>query len=135
MSPQAVPETFDRYASDGRSTLSAQSRDIGRVVAGLLDGELERRVPPTNVGWAAHKLGCSQSVAKVMQRVVTDTELDLVAAWIGNCVDQATDVTDATGIDAMEWRPLVLAEDVLPVPESFRGLFAPGALFDTACAV
>lgn len=37
--------------------LSSSEREIGRTVATLLDGELERRAPTEGRSWVAHHLG------------------------------------------------------------------------------
>ena len=119
----------------GRALLSDADRDVGRLVAGLIDGELEGRTPESSARWAARMLGCRLSETHTIRQLIDGAALDLLAYRIGVTLDRATHATDISGADPVVWRTLDLPDEAVTIPASLRAHFPAATLLEPPCTV
>ena len=122
-------------AGAGPVLLSDTDRDAGRLVAGLIDGELERRTPESSARWAVRMLGCPLSETHTIRQLLDGAALDLLAYRIGVALDRATHATDVSGADPVVWRTLDLPDEAVTIPASLRAHFPAATLLEPPCTV
>ncbi len=119
----------------GLMPLSSSDHDVGSLIAGLLDGQLEQRQPRTMVRWSSIMLGQPREVLRIVSRPLEGVELDVYAHVIARHLGEATDVSDADGTGSVQWRPIELPEESLLLPLSIRARLPAGTLLDADCTV
>lgn len=85
-------------------TLPPDDAHIGRIIAGLLDGELKRRRPATALHWVGAQLGIDP--ARLASHAHTSSGVDfvLLATCLGEPIDaHAAAVAGAGGHGAPTW--------------------------------
>ncbi len=131
-----APHDRDTASTEARvESLSPFDRDVGRLVAGLLDGELERRQPQTLARWSAHVLDQPHSRVRMIAERARGLSLDVAAQVIGRILDRAEHVTGAGGGEGVGWRTIVLPDRPVAVPASVRALIPAGLLTDVAFTI
>lgn len=113
--------TCGRPGPSPRVALTKYQRDVGRLLAGLLDGELEARQPVLFNHWAARQLDVASERLQIWHDHIAGVELDVVASQIGALLPQARGVSSGSGDGGPpQWRTLDLGDSSIDIPSSVR---------------
>ena len=136
--PDHHPE-LDRAAHRGsgqeRRPLSDVELDTGRLIAGLIDGELESRCPTSEVAWFRQALGCTNLKRVWSRRDRVNFELDALA--ILQLVKQHPEaqVSGVHGDPEPRWMVVDLGDRTLELPTDLWAAFPAGTLFDVPVGI
>ena len=119
--------------TDRSRTLASTDVAVGRIVAGLLDAEIERRAPASFERWAAAHLPLTRP--RTFLSFVHGHQQDLVALGLGQLLASATIVGGHDGDDEPRWTVLAGRQRTVEVPQALRAIFPPGALTSDTVAV
>jgi hypothetical protein len=123
-SDHAAPE-----ASTNHRVLDSKELGTGRLIAGLLDGELEKRTPTDLAQWARDVLSIQARRMPHHTLMVHGFTFELLASAVAELLPQAIAVADYDGAsDEPGWMALDLLDSTASVPRSLRAAFPAGTI-------